>query len=79
MDGYEIKNDYDNVVCFCSWISRHEIDIAVANGCDTIELVRNYLGKTNVGECDTKNPSGKCCHPEFLQAIKNAKNTLKNE
>lgn len=59
----------DNIICYCSKISRSEINFAVNNGAKTINDVRNFLDKNITGNCKTAHPLGICCHKEFLSVI----------
>lgn len=64
------------VICYCSELTRGEIQAAVKNGCRTIADVRKYTSKNITGQCAEKNPSGKCCGSEFLSEIKKAVSAL---
>jgi SAM-dependent methyltransferase len=69
----------NNTICYCADITVSEIEIAVKNNCHTINKVKQYLNKTQSGNCKEKNPTGKCCHKEFEIVIKNKLNTMENK
>lgn len=61
----------DVMICYCAGITRSEIKEAVNKGCFSIDAVRTYLKKHNMGECIVKNPLGRCCHEVFKKEIEN--------
>lgn len=65
----------DTLICYCSYLTRGEIQYAVKNGCKTIDAVRSFTGKTTMSNCKTNNPLGQCCHGSFQFEINKA---LKN-
>jgi bacterioferritin-associated ferredoxin len=67
------KDNSDDVpICYCSNLTRGEIQEAVKNGCKTIDDVQNYTRKNITGFCEERNPLGKCCRNVFLKTIANA-------
>jgi hypothetical protein len=64
------KDDSGNVpICYCSNLTRGEINNAVENGCKSIDDVQNYTAKDITGLCKERNPLGKCCRNVFLKTI----------
>jgi hypothetical protein len=57
-------------ICYCSNLTRGEIQDAVKKGCKTIYDVQNYTKKNITGFCEERNPLGKCCRNVFLRTIK---------
>lgn len=57
-------------ICYCSDLTRGEIKEAVMNGCRTIGEVQKFTKKEITGQCEKKNPLGKCCKQVFLRTIK---------
>jgi len=73
------KDASDNVpICYCSNLTRREIQNAVKNGCKTIDDVQNYTKKNITEFCEERNPLGKCCRNVFLRTIKDAGIDLRN-
>lgn len=67
------KDKSDNVpICYCSDLTRGEIKNAVKNRCKTIREVQNFTSKNITGNCEERNPFGKCCKQVFLRTIKDA-------
>jgi hypothetical protein len=60
------------LICYCSNLTRDEIQNAVKNGCNTIDDVQNYTKKDITGFCEERNPLGKCCRNVFLNTINGA-------
>jgi hypothetical protein len=65
-------------ICYCSNLTRGEIQNAVKNGCKTIDDVQNYTKKDITGFCEERNPLGKCCRNVFLKTIKDTGIDLTN-
>lgn len=64
------KDSSDDVpICYCSDLTRGEIKDALRNGCKTIKDVQKYTKKNMKGNCETRNPLGKCCRNIFLRTI----------
>jgi hypothetical protein len=65
-------------ICYCSNLTRGEIQNAVKNGCKTIDDVQNYTKKNITGFCEERNPLGKCCRNVFLKTISDTVIDIKN-
>ena len=64
------KDSSDNTpICYCSDLTRGEIKKAVTHGYLTIREVHKFTGKNSTGNCEKKNPLGKCCKQVFLHTI----------
>lgn len=66
---YKDKSE-DSVICYCASLKRGEIKKAVMHGCKTSGEVRKYAKKTGSGNCEKKNPLGKCCKTVLLRTIR---------
>jgi NAD(P)H-nitrite reductase large subunit len=66
---YKDKSD-NAVICYCADLTRGDIKKAVRNGRTTAGEVRKYTKKTGSGNCDKKNPLGKCCKTVLLRTVK---------
>ena len=63
------KAPMDEVVCYCSNVTKAGIINAIAKGAKTIKQVAE---KTQAGigaECAVKNPSGMCCHGDIQNLL----------
>ena len=64
------KDNSENVpICYCSKLTRKEIENAVSNGCKDIDAVQDFTGKHITGKCKTENPLGLCCRNVFLREM----------
>lgn len=63
-------NSDDAVICYCAGLKRGEIRKAVKAGCSSAGEVRKFTKKTGSGNCEKKNPLGKCCKPVLARTIK---------
>lgn len=64
------KDNSDNVpICYCSDLTRGEINNAVKKGKRTIDEVQEFTQKDITGHCEERNPLGKCCRNVFLKTI----------
>jgi len=57
-------------ICYCSDITREEIENSVRDGSKTIDDVQNSTKKNITGNCKIMNPTGRCCRNAFLYTIK---------
>lgn len=70
-------NSDDTVICYCAGLKRGEIRKAVKAGCSTAGEVRKFTKKTGSGNCEKKNPLGKCCKPVLMRTIREEMDLLK--
>lgn len=57
------------MVCYCSNVTKEEIVTALGNGAKTFEDVRRMTGACTKGQCKELSPRGTCCSPVILQII----------
>lgn len=58
-------------ICYCNKVTEEQIIEAVVNkGAKSIKDIIALTGAMKNGECETKNPLGKCCSPIIQEAIK---------
>ena len=62
------KAGLEEVVCYCSNVTKGDIIDAVAEGAETLEQVSTFNNAGSGTDCALKNPSGKCCR-EDIQAV----------
>lgn len=68
------KDNSDNVpICYCSDLTRGEIQNAVKHGMRTIGDIQKYTQKNITGYCEVRNPLGNCCRNVFLRTISDQK------
>lgn len=68
-------------VCYCSEVTEKEIlDEILENGCpSSLEEIQKRTGAGRGGNCLTRNPSGRCCHPAVKAVIQKAEKMLSEE
>ena len=59
-------------ICYCSQLTRGEIQSAVKNGARTIDDIQSMTKKSRTGHCQRENPLGGCCREAFLREIEKA-------
>jgi NAD(P)H-nitrite reductase large subunit len=59
----------DEIVCWCSRVSKRTILEATRNGDRTIDDVRSMTGACTVGRCKELSPRGRCCSREIKQLL----------
>ena len=62
-------------ICYCSQLTRGEIQSAVINGATTIDEIQNMTKKNRTGHCQRENPLGGCCREAFLWEIEKTKHS----
>lgn len=73
------KSDKKNVpICYCSNLTKEEIEFAVQNGKNSIDEVQEYTNKKITGNCKKMNPTGRCCRNAFIYTIKNKSEIKEN-
>lgn len=60
----------DEVVCYCSNVTKGQIVAALEQGAKTISDVRKATGACTVGKCKEMSPRGTCCSPIILDIIR---------
>ena len=60
-------------ICYCSQLTRGEIQAAVNNGATTIDDIQSMTKRNRTGHCQRENPLGGCCRDAFLMEINKAK------
>jgi bacterioferritin-associated ferredoxin len=73
------SNDKDVPICYCSNITREEIEFSVKKGLNTIAEIQKFTKKNITGKCREMNPTGRCCRNAFVFTIENIINSKANE
>lgn len=66
-----MKNE--EIVCYCSDVTKKQILDALSNGAETIEDIRRVTGACTEGKCKELSPRKKCCSPIIMEVIKEYK------
>ena len=60
----------DEIICYCSNVSKNEIVTAIHNGATTLDDVRKATKACTVARCAELSPRKKCCSPEIVKVLK---------
>jgi len=60
----------DNIICYCSNVSKDEILRAIINGAKTLDDIRIATKACTIGRCKEFSPHKKCCSSEILGLLK---------
>ncbi|MDO4266136.1 MAG: (2Fe-2S)-binding protein [Eubacteriales bacterium] len=63
-----MKNE--EIVCYCSDVTKGDILRALENGARTLSDVRKATGACTKPDCMNKSPRKSCCSPVIMQVIK---------
>jgi len=61
------------MVCYCSKVAKEQIILALQNGAQSLDDVRNMTGACTVGKCKELSPTKKCCSPQIINIIEEYK------
>jgi len=59
----------EEIVCFCSNVSKQEIIEAIKNGAKTLEDIRLKTNACTLGKCKELSPRKKCCSGEIMKML----------
>lgn len=65
--------DNQEMVCYCSNVTKGEIVEALKNGANDLNDIRKMTGACTKGNCKELSPRGKCCSPVIMQIIEEYK------
>jgi len=71
--GNSIEEMYDykeNIICYCSNVSKDEIVLAIVNGAKTLDDIRYTTKSCTIGRCKEFSPHKKCCSSEIRKLLK---------
>lgn len=60
----------DDIVCYCSGVSRKDILFALDQGAKTLQDIRELTGACTQGRCRELSPRKRCCSVEILELIR---------
>lgn len=53
--------DNDQIICYCSHVTKGQIIEAVQNGARTLDDIRQATSACTLSNCKTMNPKKRCC------------------
>ncbi|HCL79091.1 MAG TPA: (2Fe-2S)-binding protein [Synergistaceae bacterium] len=63
----------EEIVCYCSDVTRRQIIDALHDGAETMEDIRRMTGACTLGKCRELSPRKKCCSPIIVKIIEEYK------
>ena len=57
------------MVCYCSNVTRKQIESAIHEGAKTLDDIRKMTGACTIGKCKELSPRKVCCSPEIMKII----------
>lgn len=61
---------HDEVICYCSSVTKREIIAAIENGAKSLQDIRGMTGACTVGRCKELSPRKQCCSGEIMKILK---------
>lgn len=68
----------NEIVCYCSGVSKRSILDAAGDGAQDMEDIRRMTGACTLGRCRELSPRGRCCSIE-IRMLLDAENTETRE
>ena len=59
----------DEIICYCSNVSRQRILEAMQNGAKTLQDVREMTSACTLGRCVELSPKKRCCSPDIVKIL----------
>nr|WP_312579702.1 (2Fe-2S)-binding protein [Sedimentibacter sp.] len=59
----------DEIICYCSNVSRGKILEAIASGAKSLQDIRNMTGACTLGKCKELSPTKKCCSANIIKIL----------
>jgi len=59
----------NEIICYCSNVSKGKILEAIANGAKSLQDIRNMTGACTLGKCKELSPTKKCCSTNIIKII----------
>lgn len=63
----------DEIICYCSNVTRRQILEAVKNGAETLRDIQEMTNACTVGDCQEKSPKKRCCSGDIIRILREAK------
>ena len=65
----EVLGMENEIICYCSNVSKGKILEAIANGAKSLQDIRNMTGACTLGKCKELSPTKKCCSTNIIKII----------
>lgn len=59
----------NEIICYCSNVSREKILGAMANGAKSLQDIREMTGACTLGKCKELSPTKKCCSSNIIKIL----------
>ena len=59
----------NEIVCYCSNVSKGKILEAIANGAKSLQDIRDMTGACTLGKCKELSPIKKCCSSNIIKIL----------
>lgn len=65
----EVLGVQNEIICYCSNVSREKILEAMANGAKSLQDIRDMTGACTLGKCKELSPTKKCCSTNIIKIL----------
>ena len=59
----------DEIVCFCSNVSKQKILEAIQGGAKSLQDIRDMTGACTLGRCKELSPKKRCCSTDIIKIL----------
>ena len=59
----------EEIICYCSNVSKSEILKAIIDGAKTLQDIRNMTNACTLGKCKELSPKKKCCSSDIIKIL----------
>jgi len=59
----------NEIICYCSNVSKKKILEAIANGGKSLQDIRDMTGACTLGKCKELSPTKKCCSANIIKIL----------
>ena len=60
---------HDEIVCYCSNVSKQKILDAIQDGAETLQDIRDMTSACTLSRCKELNPKKKCCSADIVRIL----------
>jgi len=61
--------DNQQIICYCSNVTKNQIIEAIKNGAKTLSDIRKMTSACTVGNCKEMNPKKRCCSSDIMAIL----------
>ena len=65
----EVLGMQDEIICYCSNVSKGKILEAIGNGAKSLQDIRDMTGACTLGKCKELSPTKKCCSTSIIKIL----------